>query len=111
MEDVSFAAPCGLCCSDCHFFGTECRGCSQVQGRPFWSVHVPGGACPIHSCCVGERHLEHCGTCASFPCRTFHDLRDPNMSDEAFRESLIKREETLRRRAQIGTEAWFREKV
>jgi hypothetical protein len=53
--------------------------------------------------------MEHCGLCEDFPCRTFLELRDPNMSDEEMRESLEARQAALRRRSEIGTDKWLLE--
>jgi hypothetical protein len=53
--------------------------------------------------------MEHCGLCEDFACKVFMELRDPNMTDEEFQESLKARQEALKRRTDIGTEKWLRE--
>jgi len=54
--------------------------------------------------------LEHCGLCDQFPCKTFLELRDPNMSDEQFQISLDSRKNELKKRAELGTEKWLKNK-
>jgi hypothetical protein len=56
-----------------------------------------------------QKQLEHCGLCEDLPCKMFLELRDPNMSDEEFHESLKARQEALRRRTEIATEKWIME--
>jgi hypothetical protein len=110
MTNIQLAAVCGIYCGDCQFLGKTCKGCAKVLGKPFWTSEMPSGACPLYDCCVIRKKLEHCGLCDDFPCKTFLDLRDPNMSDEEFRKSLVTRHESLKRRARIGTEQWLAEK-
>jgi len=47
--------------------------------------------------------------CADFACGLFLQLRDPEMSDEQFEQSLKTRQEALRRRTEVGTEQWLSE--
>ena len=107
MTDTRFAPVCGIYCGVCEYLGKMCAGCGAVEGRPFWTAQVPGGVCPLHDCCRNRKKLEHCGLCAEFPCQTFLELRDPSLSDEAFKESLEKRASALKRRTEIGTERWL----
>lgn len=111
MTDVNYAAVCGIYCGSCHFLGEQCKGCGYVDGKPFWTVQVPSGVCPLHDCCRNQRHLEHCGLCGDLPCKIFLELRDPSWTDEEFRKSLEERQTSLRRRAEIGTQLWLREKA
>jgi hypothetical protein len=69
------------------------------------------GICPLYDCCRNQKKLDHCGLCAEFPCNTFNELRDPNMSDEEFQNSLNTRKRNLTVRKQIGTEKWLPEKT
>jgi hypothetical protein len=110
MTDSRFAPVCGIYCGACEYLSNKmCQGCGYVEGRPFWTAQVPGGVCPLHACCRNQKNLEHCGLCAEFPCKTFLELRDPSMSDEAFKKSLEIRAGALRRRAEVGTEKWLLE--
>jgi len=109
MNDINYAPVCGVYCGDCNFLGKECTGCGYVAGKPFWSKMMPSKICPLYDCCRNKEDLEHCGLCDKFPCKTFLELRDPNMSDEEFIESLKTRQEALKRRTEIGTEKWLLE--
>ena len=82
----------------------------KMSGNSILDAHVsemPGGVCPLHDCCSGKKSLEHCGLCKAFPCKTFTDLRDPNMSDAEFEKSLGDRKTALTKRAEVGTLAWL----
>lgn len=110
MVDLAHAPPCGLYCGDCEFLGKNCEGCGHVAGKPFWSCQVPGGICPIYDCCMNKKGLSHCGECEDLPCEVFLQLKDPNLSDEAFAASLKDRQTQLLRRKEVGTERWLAEK-
>ena len=110
MQDLTLAAPCGLYCGDCDYLESQCQGCSQVQGKPFWTAQFEAIVCPIYDCCVNQNRLEHCGLCSEFPCEPFTTLRDPALSDEEAEEALRKRQKDLTLRKEIGTEAWLKEK-
>jgi len=110
MSDLNYAPVCGFYCGDCHFLAKRCRGCGYEEGKPFWTDDMPGGICPIYDCCCSMKQLEHCGLCDEFPCKIFLELRDQDMSDEEFRESLDNRQKELRVRTEIGTEKWLAEK-
>lgn len=109
MPDENYAPVCGLHCGNCDFLGSQCQGCGYVSGRPFWTTHIPSGICPIHDCCVNHKQLEHCGLCGDFPCKTFLELRDPDMTDAEFQNSLASRKEALKKRTEIGTDKWLLE--
>jgi hypothetical protein len=109
MGDRNLAPVCGLYCGQCEYFGKECAGCGYVEGKPFWASALPTGTCPFHQCCRNDKNLEHCGLCGDCPCQMFSEVRDPSLSDEAFAESLSKRQKALKRRAKIGTDAWLLE--
>ena len=82
MSNANYAPPCGLNCEVCEYLPEQCKGCGCVEGKPFWSVQVPSGICPLYDCCRNQRELEHCGQCEEFPCEMFFEFRDPNLSDE-----------------------------
>ena len=112
MQDIALAAACGLYCGDCEYLDGKCQGgCNQVQGKPFWAPLFDVKVCPIYDCSVNQKHLEHCGLCPDFPCETFTSLRDPSLSDEEAMQSLRQREQDLRRRKEIGTQAWLKERT
>ena len=82
-----------------------------MEGKPFWTSQMPSGICPLHDCCRNQKCLEHCGHCTEFPCKTFNELRDPNMSDGDFAESLNTRKNNLMIRKKIGTERRLEERI
>jgi hypothetical protein len=42
--------------------GMYCKGCREDRSL-HWSPD-----CPLLTCCVDEKHLEHCAQCAEFVC-------------------------------------------
>ncbi|NQT32027.1 MAG: DUF3795 domain-containing protein [Deltaproteobacteria bacterium] len=82
-----------------------------MQGKPFWAPLFDVEVCPIYDCCINRKQLEHCGLCAEFPCQIFISLRDPVLSDEEAEQALRKRQQDLRRRKEIGTQAWLKERT
>lgn len=103
MNDSLDATVCGLSCSRCQFVNSQCHGCNAVKGKPFWTDRIPGNICPIFNCCRYEKLLEHCGLCEAFPCELFMSLRDPQMSDGEFEESIQDRQKVLILRRKTGT--------
>jgi len=109
-KELTLAAPCGLYCGDCEILGEKCDGCAQVKGKPFWAEPYGVEVCPLYGCCVGQKHLEHCGLCADFPCQLFLSMRDPSQSDEEAEKSLKKKQKDLKLRKKIGTVAWLQKR-
>jgi hypothetical protein len=72
--------------------GNTCQGCAATLGKPPWVYEANfADGCPIYNCAVGQKGYSHCGLCPELPCSMFSNLKDPNMSDEAFRQSLAER--------------------
>jgi hypothetical protein len=111
MADANLAPVCGLYCGSCEYLEVRCRGCGHEQGKPFWTKGIGGEVCQLYDCCINTKHLEHCGMCDDFPCEMFLSLRDPSLSDEEFKKSLMERQENLKKRIAIGTEQWLKEKL
>ena len=111
MVDNNLAAVCGLFCGTCEHLGTKCRGCGSQKGKPFWTAMMNVEACPLYSCCVDKKQLEHCGLCTELPCKTFNELRDPSLSDEEAQKALVARQNELIKRKNVGTEKWLKEKM
>jgi hypothetical protein len=109
MSDKAYAPVCGLYCGECPLLGKQCTGCGNVEGRPFWTSYMKDGICPLHDCCQNTKKLEHCGLCEELPCKVFNELRDPDLSDQAFAESLSARVKNLKARKKAGTGAWLKE--
>jgi hypothetical protein len=85
-------AVCGLICEECEFFEETCSGCYKIKGKTFWAQEtLPKKVCPIFDCAVNDKEYQNCGLCSDLPCKIFHDLRDPNISDEEHEKSIFKR--------------------
>ncbi len=88
---------CGLICDNCQFFNKECIGCHQTNGKPFWTAfHDNVSVCPIFDCSVIKKKLKNCGGCQDLPCKTYFDLKDPNISEEKHLESIRTRTTILK---------------
>lgn len=111
MKDKNLAPVCGLYCGTCEYFEKQCNGCGQVKGKPFWVSHAGLEVCVLYDCCVNQKHLEHCGQCEKLPCKDFESQADPSLSPEEAKKSLVKRQQELLKRKEIGTEAWLKSKL
>ena len=90
------AAVCGRYCCECDaYIAGSCCGCGYQLGS------TCQGECAVFQCCILERGLEHCGLCIDFPCQTFLSLGRPM--------DVARLYKALRRRAEIGTDAWLEE--
>jgi len=89
---------CGYSCSDCDHHGSECEGCNNTHGKPFWTQFVCINTCPIYECCVNDRMLPHCGRCPDLICERFTRFSDPAMSAEQAGVVLLRMEQELRAR-------------
>jgi len=110
MADSKLAPACGIYCGACEHLNRLCSGCGIVEGKPFWTAQSVHEVCPIYQCCNTKKRLEHCGLCPEFPCDTFTSLRDPSLSEEETRRSLLARQHELLRRKEIETDRWLDEK-
>lgn len=80
---------CGTDCAPCPFYGKECAGCNEANGKVF---HAPKGKpCPIFGCCANQHRFATCGDCPDAPCDIWRATRDPSLSDEAFEQSINER--------------------
>jgi hypothetical protein len=109
MSDSALAPVCGLYCGACPFYGEQCGGCGNIEGRPFWTSEVGIEVCVFYDCCLNEKGLEHCGLCEDLPCQTFLTFYDLSLSEEEAKQSIADRQAALRRRKGIGTERWLEE--
>jgi hypothetical protein len=97
MEVLMNISSCGLICDECRFFQTDCHGCYNIKGQPFWTKEfTESGICPLYECAVDINGYASCGSCPDLPCNMFRDLKDPNVSDKEHRESIGKRVSILR---------------
>lgn len=79
---------CGAECSACGCFGSRCKGCSALCGKVF---HAPKGeACPIYAC-AARKGFATCAPCGQLPCSVWRTVRDPQLSDAEFAQSIAAR--------------------
>ena len=97
QTDRKWAAICGKDCGDCPELQAGCKGCAYQLGLS------PSSECAIFRCCAVERGIEHCGLCPDFACQVFLSLDSSLESARRYR--------SLTRRAEIGTDAWLRERA
>ena len=90
-------APCGAVCDECPYLHNGCEGCRSVDGKVFWAAdHTEIGICPMYDCSINKNKFHNCGECGELPCNLFTDMKDPGMSDEEHKESIIKRVNVLK---------------
>jgi len=91
---------CGAICDTCPLFVApneassnssnqpSCPGCVACAGKVFWSVEHFGGSCPIFDCARTKHGYKDCGECTELPCKLFHELKDPSMTEEEHKLSI-----------------------
>ena len=90
-------APCGIKCGDfeaCKSAG--CRGCHEIQGKPFFLKEIGVETCPLYDCPVNKKGFQTCAECSELPCQIYYDWKDPSMTDEAHIESINERVRVLK---------------
>ena len=80
---------CGVICSECSYYPTDCKGCPTIRGQVFWLEYTGENICAIYDCCVNKKKLEHCGKCAKLPCDRFNGS-DPTKTAEENENDFIK---------------------
>ena len=96
MSRLMLLAPCGADCKGCEY-AEKCGGsCYACQGKPFYVKEFGFEVCAIYDCSVNKKGYKSCAQCQELPCQTFYDWRDPNMTDEAFEQSVNERVKTLK---------------
>lgn len=98
MVERKIETVCGYSCSDCDHYRTECQGCTETRGKPFWTLYVNEDTCPVYACCVTGRNLPHCGKCPELMCERFTRFKDPGMTEEELARTLALMEQELRSR-------------
>ncbi|MGX8852378.1 DUF3795 domain-containing protein [Amedibacillus sp. YH-ame10] len=86
---------CGVVCSECQYYPTDCEGCPKIKGHAFWLQFTDEEVCAIYECCVNQKDLSHCGKCKKLPCKRY-DGTDPTKSEEENTNDFIKQLEQLR---------------
>lgn len=80
---------CGTDCGACACYGNVCQGCNECSGKVF---HAPKGrACAIYACCVQKHKYATCAECDQIPCEIWRATRDPQLSEDAFEQSIAER--------------------
>jgi hypothetical protein len=93
---MQIISACGILCNECNFFGKECSGCNQVEGKPFWTSEYKIEVCPLYNCSVNDKNFKNCGECAELPCKTLRGMKDPNSTQEEHEKSIIERVNRLK---------------
>lgn len=93
MENIMTC--CGCICNECPYYLKECKGCPEIQGRPFWLEYTGEERCGIYQCCVEEKKLPHCGRCEELPCKRYEN-QDPSRTPEENEEGLRQMLKVLR---------------
>ena len=84
-------SPCGTICSDCKDYQINCAGCSELEGKVYWTKYVNLKICPLYDCPVNKHKYKTCAECKDIPCKKWRDLKDPNISDKAFDKEIEER--------------------
>lgn len=79
---------CGVICSECPYYSTDCKGCPTIRGQVFWLEYTGENICGIYDCCVNSKKLEHCGKCEKLPCDRFNGS-DPTKTPAENENDLI----------------------
>jgi len=100
MKDISVCGiDCAVMCVECNKFeelqNNPCKGCNTIEGKVFWTKMFNLDVCPIYAC-VKDRQLKHCGECEQLPCNIYHEMKDPNGSDEEHQQGIKERVEVLK---------------
>ena len=53
-----------------------------------YSMHPAGKACPLYACSVQKHRYVTCASCAEMPCDIWNLTRDPQLSPQAFEQSI-----------------------
>ncbi len=101
MEDR--ISVCGTECSSCDFLLEQtCEGCSEIQGRVWWSSHIGAEVCPIYDCAVNRKGYDNCGECDDMPCELWRKTRDPDVSEKEHQMGIMERTSRLIRMKNKG---------
>jgi hypothetical protein len=88
---------CGCDCVACEYFKkSECPGCSNVEGKVWWTKYTSATVCPVYNCVVNERKYDSCGSCSELPCQIWRDTKDPSYTQEQHEDSIKERVEILK---------------
>lgn len=85
---------CGVVCSKCQYYPTECKGCPAIKGKAFWLEYTGQEICEIYECCINVKKLPHCGKCEKLPCDKYNGS-DPTKTTEENNNDFIMQLEKL----------------
>lgn len=86
---------CGVVCSECQYYSTDCKGCPAIKGQVFWLEYTNEKICAIYDCCLNTKKLAHCGKCKELPCDRYNGF-DPTKTPEENENDFIKQLAQLR---------------
>lgn len=83
---------CGTDCRTCDYQESQkCSGCFDCKGKVWWLKYINETVCPIYKCATIDKGFSHCGYCDELPCDFFWKLKDPDLSDEEHKISVLTR--------------------
>lgn len=81
-------SPCGIDCDACTMKEQCGEGCQQTIGKPFYIKDFGVPCCPMYSCAKGKEY-NTCGECKEVPCNKFYEWRDPSMTEEEHKQTVL----------------------
>lgn len=88
---------CELISNECSFFSKECQSCFTMKGKPFWTYETTAtGTCSLYDCSMNQKKFRNCGACDDLPCKMFVNLKDPNITELEYQQSIQNRINNLR---------------
>lgn len=75
----------------------NCAGCSELEGKVYWTKYVNLKICPLYDCPVNKHKYKTCAECKDIPCKKWRDLKDPNISDKVFDKEIEERLAVLKK--------------
>ena len=88
--------PCGVDCEKCGSYQDTRAGCRAVDGKVYWAGYVGAEICPMYSCSVNDKKLNHCGECGELPCHYYYETKDPSTTAEEHEAGIRLRVDILR---------------
>ena len=95
--------PCGTYCKNCLAYNEKCKGCTETEGKPFYSKRENREKCPVFEC-ASKTGVVHCGLCEEFPCHVFLDC----YSRRRGVDTVLRRAGLLAMRKKIGDLEWIK---
>ena len=99
---------CGMICSECEYFPTDCPGCGEIKGKVFWLTYTGENCCEIYHCCMNQKGYENCGQCEELPCGHYENgdptkTKEENAADHSMQmKNLEEYRKTLHAESLVG---------